>query len=204
MKRPNPELELFDGTRAPDEFIEDLEAFGGLSKEVQEEVIRNSIRWYPLRDVDAEWNKWVEGRTEDEKKRLARAVRLILFLTKMTLLKRFSNELLTDELSKIDFKPDLMNLFISEVERNKEDLTHKIERIESPVIPQLMEFNWRIDFKKASAYSVKIDEPSIIIRLSLSHSQTKEVFFEITPNEFSSLVRSFSIIQSELQRLKKG
>lgn len=198
MKVDMLKLEIFDGKMAPDDFIGDLEIFLNLEDDLKKEVIRNTFAWYPEKDIDEEWNKWMDKRTDKEKNQLKSAVRLVLFAMRTGLIKRFTDEHFEEELRKIGFDSNLIKFFLSELGRKKGDLVQKIEKIEVPIIAKLTDLNWRIDVKKSSTYSRKIDEPCIILKMSFSGAETREIVFELSFEELNSLMRTFSLILKEI------
>lgn len=202
MKVDNPRLEIFNGKIAPNEFMEDVEIFLSLDTDLKKEVIRNTLSWYPKKDIDEDWNKWMAGKSDEEKERMRKAVKSVLFTMKMGIVKQFTDEHFAEELKKIGFDFNLIEFFLSELNKKKETIVQKIEKTEVLVIDKLTDLNWRIDVKKSSQYTRKIDELCVILKMSLSGGETKEIVFELSYEELSSLMRTFSLIQKEIERFK--
>lgn len=198
----NQKLEIFDGEAASDEFMDDLEIFLKLENDLKREIIRKTFSWYPKRDVEKEWNKWMKAKPKKEKNQLTKSIKLILFIMQQGLLKRFTDEYFTQELKTIGFDSGLISLFLSEFNTKKEGLLQEIRKTETPLIARLHGLEWRIDIKKSSKYAREIDEPCIILKISLSKEKTDKIVFEISSGELGSLIRTLSLIQNDVTRLE--
>ena len=201
-KSDNVRLEILDGKTVSDEFLNDLEVFFSFKTDIQKDIISKTFSWYPERNIEEEWEKWLDKRPDKEKERLKSAIKIILFIMREGIVKRFSDNQFSQELKKIQFKPNLIKFFLKELNENKEKLVNEIEKIDVSVIPKLSDLSWRIDVKKTSKYSKKIDESCVIFRMSLSGAKTEEVVFELSNDELNSLMRSFSIIKKEIELLE--
>jgi len=202
MKIDKPLLEIFDGKEATNAFLGDVSVFLSMKEDLKREVIQNAFLWYPKLDIDKEWNKWIEERTDEKKERLGSAIGLVLFIMKMGLSKCFTDEQFAEELKKIGFEPQLVKFFLSELGKNKEKLVQEVEANAPSVVATLIDVNWRIDIKKSSKYSRKIDEACIILRMLLSGPETDKIVFELSSGELESLVRTFSLIQKEIAEIE--
>lgn len=195
-------LKILDGTKPSDEFIDDLETFSSLSVDLKKEVIRNTFCWYSNGDIDKQWNEWKKGKTEEEEKRLIGAMRLILFIMKTGLIKRFTNDDFADQLNTIAFDSDITTFFLNELDKNKENLVKEIEEIEKRLLARLDNLEWRIDIKKSSTYSKQIDELSIMLKMSLVGGETDKVTLEFTSEELNSLIDTLSLIRRDVEKLE--
>lgn len=202
MKVNNLKLDIFNGKIAPSGFMEDLEVFLNLEDNLKKEIIQNTFSWYPKGNIDEEWSKWMGKRSEEEKKRLAKAVRLVLFTMKTGLMEQFADDLFTKELEIMGFNSNLIEFFLKELNKNRENLVQEVGKIDAPVIAGLHDIKWRVDIKKSSTYSRRINEPCVILRMSLSGTKSDEIVFELSYEEINSLMRTFSLIQKEIAKFE--
>jgi hypothetical protein len=193
-------LEIFDGQMAPAEFLADKRIFMNFAKDLQKEIVLNTIIWYPKADVDKEWEEWLKDKKDEQKKELKTGVKFILFILKTGLQKGFSEEEFREELKLIGLQSDIIDFFSSEIIKNKRELARKIMEDEKPIISTLHSLKWRIDVKKTSAHLQTINEPCIIVKISLSEPKDEDIVFEMTGQELKSLVKNLSRAQKEIEK----
>lgn len=196
-------LKIFDGSKTPDDFIDDLKVFLSLNNNTKRNIIRKTFTWYPKESIDEEWNKWKKGKTKEKINQLTKSLRLILFIMRTGLIKRFSNEQFINELKTIGFDSDIIRYFVSDLDKNRENLVKRVEKMEKPLLIKLEDFEWRIDLKKSSIYSKKINELCIILKMSFSEKKNDDVVLELTSEELNSFVETLSLIQKEVIKFEE-
>jgi hypothetical protein len=197
--------EIFDGRQPPESFIEDLNEFLTFDDKLKKEIIKKAILWLPEEQIDEEWKNWVKGKTEEEKNSIKGALRIVVFLIRKSLMKRFSHEELKNELHTLGFKHEMLQLFAREFDKNKEKLIGYLSKQEMPIVGQLVNLYWRIDAKKVDMINRKMDSKCAMVKLVVAESdeKRKEVTFEISKAQIDSLLRTFTIIRDEIIKMEE-
>ena len=128
---------------------------------------------------------------------------LVLFIAKKKFTKQISDTHLAKELKIVGLNSTIVKFFLDELNKHKENLLKGMEKAESPVISKLGEVSWRIDVKKSCQYLKNINEPIVIVKMSLLKEEKDGLLFELSHDELRSLMGTFSSIQREMDKIKE-
>lgn len=193
-------LKLFDGQEAPDKFWSDIQILLKLTESARRNFIKKVMRIYGQRDSSLKWEEWISKKSEKQRNQYKRAIRILLFILQCGIRNKFTDELFSDDLKNMGFNSKDVKFFLSELEKNRDDIRLKTARVDIPIIPELISFRWRVDLKKSTQYQNEINEGRAIILLSVSKSSedTDEIIFELSSEELESFIRTLKIVEEEL------
>jgi len=203
MQDQNETLVFFKGRKTPDDFLNDVESFLSLGNELCEKIIQNAIAWYPKRNIDAEVERWLSGKTDEEKEKIGSALDLQIFLLRSAIINRLKEQDLRKELKKISYPDQVIEIFVREFLGHNSELITEMTRLAPEIIPTISNLLWRIDSVKMNMLSEENNEPTALLKMTFSDRKTEDIVVELDYRALCYIIETLSLIKQEMEKYRK-
>ncbi|KAG2373677.1 hypothetical protein C9374_011966 [Naegleria lovaniensis] len=117
-----------------------------------------------------------------------------------------SREMVTEELSALNFNPDQIELFLRVLEGRRAELSRSMKQKTITEISHsyLQDFDWKLNLVVASDKCSNIREPIVLLNLyvkSENENKLKEILVELTRKDLDNILNEFGKIQHQIQKI---